>query len=184
MALTCHPERLPRAPTLHRGARIILIILILIIRVASRRSEFWSSFYRIIFHLSRLGVFRHDVVLNQKTILLLEFREAAEEALGGAELSARFAQVLQALADLETVAAVAVADFEPCRALVEFLAKAGAIFFIVFLGLGACDDMAVIDLGAEFLNICYDGSRAVTDAEGGCVAAGPDALDTFRPLGE
>jgi hypothetical protein len=122
--------------------------------------------------------------LHEKAILLIKLNKAAGEAVGGAELVGLPAHLFQTAEDLEAVAAIAVADVEPSRALVKFLAKAVSLLLVWLLLLGAGNDVVVVDVSAELFDVVGLGFGAVADAEPGHVAAEPASMHWLRPLWE
>jgi hypothetical protein len=183
MTLVSQPQRLPRSPALNLRSGILLVALEFIVGVASGFCKLRSSLDRITIDLSGLGVFGLDVVLDEKTVLFIEFHETARESLGCAEIGRRLAHVLQPTEDLETIAAIAIADLEPSRVLVELLTIAAPVHFL-FLLHSAGDDLVVIDLFAELFDVVRVGLGSIADAELGHIAARPSSFDRFRPFWE
>jgi hypothetical protein len=79
-----------------------------------------------------LGVLGNGVVLDCKTVRAIEFDDAAREAFHCALLLGGRTNLFQSFADLQTITAIAVAEFESCSAVVELFAEAGAFPIVQF----------------------------------------------------
>ena len=92
------------------------------------------------------------------------------------------AHISQAANDLETIAAIAVTDLEPCGAVAELLAKAVPVHFLAVFLHGAGNDLVVVDVVAEFFDVVWIRLGSVPDAEFSYVAASPRPMDWLRPI--
>lgn len=137
---------------------------------------------RILIDLSGFGVFWLDVVLDKKTVLVIELQEATREAIRSTELVSCPAHISQTTGDLETIAAIAVTDLEPCGAVAELLAKAVPVHFLAVFLHGACNYLVVVDVVAEFFDVAWIRLGSVPDAEFSYVAASPALMDWLRPI--